>query len=436
MPITILDEERARKLELAKDPFIAARHAVLNSLSLYARHGPAVASTCYVWPSSICPVGCAHCNYASPKSLGRLVRPSIAAQPEAAMRVLNSMGLWKAVLSGGGEPMVEPDFCALFIAEVDSPNLEDIELITSAHFAAGPEQTRAQLEKLVAAWRSRGSSRKAATFTVRISLDWFHAERIGVGPAAMVISILGEEPFRDVGCYVRSVLLENDSTMIELAAELEGTLGPIVDYQQSLSLPDGREILIYYKNLIIDGRMSRRKLEELPVAMPRAAEAGVFGQRFTDDQGRQVPARVYNGPSVRHLDGLACLMEDNGYLKILDGSDPFRPARVDEFRSWADAIAFLYRDPLTVFLVDEGPDALAEVMSEGFPDSMSFSADSNQLYHLTDRLLATPKRQLYAMLRVLDIHERAGWVSGDRERVSEAWRLLEMPGMGADGAGT
>ncbi len=380
------------------------REEIIGGLPAYAEHGPVHASTCYVWPSSECPVGCGHCNYASPLSLNGLTRYSVARDPEPVLRVMNSMGLWKAVLSGGGEPMVEPEFCERFVNEVDSPVLEEIELITSAHFATDEAETRRRLRRLVEAWRTRSPHLARANLTVRISLDWFHAQRIGVEPAARVIQLLGEPEMRDVRCYIRSVLLGNDTTMADLSARLDGRLTELHDYQQEIVLPDGRSILVYHKNLIIEGRMNDRKLSRLPITVPTESQAGVFGQRFVNGSGKHVPARTYNGPEVRHLDGLACLIDDRGKVRILEGNDPNRCADVRDVQNWQEAVAHLYADPITVYLVDHGPQALAALMSDVFPDSAHMAADTNQLYHLTELLLATPERRLHAMLRVLETH--------------------------------
>lgn len=431
MPVPLLKREAERSLMLTA--FDRCRRRIIESLPPYAEHGPTVASTCYVWPSSECPVGCGHCNYASPVSLGGLARYSIARDPEPIMRVLNSMGLWKAVLSGGGEPMVEPEFCELFVNQVDSPDLSEIELITSAHFAADEEGAAIQLRRLVDAWRDRPADRAAAAFTIRISLDWFHAQRIGVEPAARLITMLGRDEFADVGCYVRSVLLAADDTIPRLCAHLGGQLTEIRDYQQELNLPDGRKILVYYKNLIVEGRMNQRKLSRLPIGLPGESDAAVFERRFMDANGRHVPARVYNGPQVRHLEGLACLVEDNGMVRILEGSDPSRSASVRDFADWPEAVRFLYADPLTVYLVDNGPHALAELMADAFPDSVRIAADTNQLYHLTELLLATPDRRLYATVKVLESHIAEGRVAADGSLLEDANALFDEHGIGAAG---
>jgi hypothetical protein len=365
-------------------------------------------------------------------SLAGLDRYSVARDPESVLRVMNSMGLWKAVLSGGGEPMVEPAFCERFVNEIDSPHLAEIELITSAHFAVGAEATEAAVRRLVAAWRSRRPELASASFSIRVSLDWFHAQRIGVEPAARVIQLLGADDLRDVSCYIRSVLLADDMTFEQLADQLGGRLTELRDYQQELLLPDGRAILIYYKNLIVDGRMNQRKFARLPVRLPVESRAEVFGQRFVDPQGKHIPARVYNGPQVRHLEGLACLIEDDGKARILEGNDPGRCVDVRTLANWEEGARFLYADPITVYLVDSGPVALAGLLADAFPEAARVAADTNQLYHLTELLLTTPERRLYATLRVLELHQAEARMQPGPEvdrLVDRGWGLLAGAGV-------
>lgn len=430
MPQSLYKQQATSGLPPIRAALDQCREDIIASLPAYTVHGPVHASTCYVWPSSECPVGCGHCNYASPMSLTRLTRYSVARDPAPVMRLMNGMGLWKAVLSGGGEPMVEPDFCELFVHEIDSPALEEIELITSAHFAEDDDETRRRVHSLVSAWRTRPARLATANFTVRISLDWFHAQRIGVEPAARVIRLLGEDDMRDVGCYVRSVLLDDDATIFKLAASLGGRVTALRDYQQEILLPDGRAILVYFKNLIVDGRMNHRKLARLPVSLPVQSRADVFGRRFEDARGKNVPARTYNGPTVRHLDGLACLIDDDGRVRILEGNDPHRCPNVRQTDDWGQAISYLYADPITVYLVDNGPQELATLLSDAFPEAVELAADTNQLYHLTELLLSTPEIRLYATLRALQIHLSEQRVSStDPKLIDRAWTMLAEQGV-------
>ena len=59
-----------------------------------------------------------------------------------------------------------------------------------------------------------------------------------------------------VDVYIRSVLIDGDRTIVDLAQKLGATLTGMVDFQQTLMLPGGLEIPVYYKNLIVDGRIA------------------------------------------------------------------------------------------------------------------------------------------------------------------------------------
>jgi hypothetical protein len=430
MPQSAFRQKVATESKLPhRDLLDICRDEIIDTLSPYSEHGPTHASTCYVWPSGECPVGCGHCNFASPMSLAPLTRYSVARDPAPVMRLMNSMGLWKAVLSGGGEPMLEPEFCELFVHEIDSPVLKEIELITSAYFAEDAVEAHKRIRSLVHAWKTRPAGLARAHFTIRISLDWFHAQRIGIEPAAQVIRMLGESDLRDIGCYIRSVLLEDDATIVQLAKSLGGHLSDIRDYQQTISLPDGRVIVVYFKNLILDGRMNQRKLARLPISLPTESRASVFGTRFHDERGRSIPARTYNGPEVRHLDGLACVIQDDGKVLILEGNDPNRCAHVRQTDDWAQAIKHLYADPLTVYLVDHGPSELARIIGDVFPEAVRLAEDTNQLYYITDILLSTPDRRLYATLRALEVHIAERRVTADTGVIERAWAMLAERGV-------
>lgn len=385
---------------------VSAREDLLAALPKYADPGPSFASTCYVWPTDDCSVGCAHCNFASPRSSRAVDRYRIADDADRTLELVNRMGLWKAVLSGGGEPMEEPAFCERFIADVDSARLAEIELITSAAFATSEADTARVLERLHSAWRTRGSDKAQAGFTVRLSVDWFHAKRLGIEPVARVLRALGDPTYADVGCYLRSVWLDNDSTITDLAHELGARLGTVEDYCQVMTLPDGRDVLVYYKNLILDGRMTSRRLQSLPVSVPEAAQAHVFGERFRSATGKQVPARVYNGPEVVQLDGLACVLEASGGIKILEGNHPHRFPSLRDTTSWAGALEYLYRDPLTVALVRDGPEGLVELVADRYPHVRDASVTTNQLYYLSDRILDDPVVALLATVRAVEEHVR------------------------------
>jgi hypothetical protein len=234
---------------------------------------------------------------------------------------VNQLQAWKVVLSGGGEPLLEPVMVERFIEHVTSERLEEIEVITSGFWGKTSGAALKMLTRLAHAYRRRQPS-SHAKFFLRLSVDWFHRQSMGLAPIEHILRLLDRPEFADVHCYIRSVLLLEDSTMDDLAAALGAHLGSLADYQQILTLPGGRQIPVYYKNLILDGRLSQQTLASFPVKPSPAASVEAFSARFRDATGRFIPGLTYGGPVVRHLDGVALDIEHDGSVRILEATAP------------------------------------------------------------------------------------------------------------------
>jgi hypothetical protein len=370
----------------------------------------------------VCPVCCAHCNFASPTRRGDKAANRVARHPARVIDFVNTLGSWKVVLSGGGEPMSEPDFVHQFIAEVRPLGLREIEIITSGMFGGGNDSGHA-VRELTRTFAGRPDAATLA-FKLRLSVDRFHADRIGLDPIVRIIETACR-PGLDtvVGVYIRSVLIEGDETIDRLAARLAATLTPLIDFQQQLILPNGTEIPVYYKNLIVDGRMSWKALQRSGLQPHPAALAPRFVQRFLDPSGRHVPARTYNGPTVKHLAGLALIVEHDGAVKILEGNAPDRVPSLFT-HNWDECLDYLYADPLTILLIEEGPLALAELLKEDVPGALSLLAQTNQLYYLADKLLADPMIRLAATGRTLHAQAGAGRMPLTEDRLADIDRRI------------
>ncbi len=415
MPESIFSTGRDVAIE-SDAALVAARELLIRGVSGLPHALPRTASSVWVWPSAYCPVGCGHCNYASPRPTRRLDRRTVIEDPAGLLAFISEMEPTQIVLSGGGEPMTEEDFCRYVIARADAPELKEIKLVTSGHFATSEAAARASINGLVDAWRARDESVSRIKLTLRVSLDWFHAERIGVEPAANIIRAMQRPELRDVGLAIRSIELDDDTTLSRLAAETGGLLRRSED-GWVLELDGGRPVKIRSGSLIFDGRMSRRKLERLPVRPPERPSTGSLAERVRAGGGHYVPAMAYETASGRMLEGLLCVVEDNGNVKILDGNAPDRTPTVFTHPTWRAARDHLYADPLSRFLVQEGPHALAELLDDAYPGSTEVGRSMNQLYYLVDPLLRTPARRLYATLRVIE----ALHLPVSRESVADGW---------------
>jgi len=378
-------------------------------------------STIYVWPTEFCRSGCAHCSFSSvpisqvhPAAPRRNTLRDTDLQLKA-MQLVKDAGVWKFVLSGGGEPMEEPEAVYNFVANVSSDRLEEIELITNGFWATDPSEAFLTLSRLRDYFVGRPSHAKE-TFKLRLSIDQFHRKALGLECLVNIVRLAELEEFDCIDVYLRSVKLSGDTSVPELAMRVGAQLTPEVDFQRYMVMPTGNRYLVYYKNLTFEGRLRGKRAQFLPEDYTSGAQ---FEKRLHDFQGRYIPARTYNGPEVRFLDGLALILEPDGAIKIVDGNSPDNVPNVRD-RTWTQALQDWYRDPITVFLLEHGPWDLAEVMRELDPSTVERLREDNQIYYLVDRLLLSPFHRLWATVRILRIHLYAHRVEVEPSVLAEA----------------
>lgn len=369
------------------------------------RERPKRASTVYVWPTSTCSIGCLHCNFASPRSSIRPNSRLVAERMIEVAAVVKEMDPWKVALSGGGEPMDEPEAVYAFLEHVASEHLAEVEIITGGHFGKNMESTHETLDQMVAAFQS--SRRRGITLSLRLSIDRFHVERIGYQPFLNIITAIDTGRYEPLKVYGRSVLVSDDDCLPTLAASLGATLRKVDDYVQMMVLPSGREVLLYSKNMIIDGRMTRARMRKNSWRLTPAGTVDTFIGRFLDAEGRHIPARTYNGAQVRMLSGLAMVIEHDGSLKILEGNAPDRIPNVFDM-SWNECLNYLFADPLTHFLLDFGPLDLDRLLDTDAPSPRSVLRSTNQLYYIVDQVLSHPRHRLQATEAAIRCYRERG----------------------------
>lgn len=402
------------------------RHQILHALHTYQHPGPSHVGAVYVSPTKFCHVGCDHCNFASlPMRAVPGSRDAFHTMPSQTrlLEFVNQLQAWKVVLSGGGEPLLEPAMVERFIEQVTSERLEEIEVVTSGFWGKTPAAAQKVLARLAHAYHRRAST-SHAKFFLRLSVDWFHRQSLGLAPIEEILRVLDRPDFADIHCYIRSVLLLDDSTMEDLATAVGAQLGPLADYQQLLTLPSGRQIPVYYKNLILDGRLSQQNLGLFPVKPSPVASANVFSDRFRDTAGRFIPGLTYGGPIVRHLDGVALDIEHDGSVRILEATAPDNVPSLYT-HDWPAAREMLYTDPLTIYLLEDGPEALAALMQDFHADTVRVAKSTNQLYFMVNKLLNTPDARLWATVNVLLLHRERGRYFFDDHLLQEAIQYLK-----------
>ncbi len=389
------------------DNYKRIREELIASLPNYENPGPDFAQTIYLWPTAVCPIGCDHCNFASPAVSKDPTRNLVAKNPERVLRFVSQTGCQKLFIAGGGEPMVEAGYVYDLIKRVETSSLKEIELITSAFFGKSIKKCEEVLDSLLKAIQDRGDD---VTLTLRLSVDLFHREKISLLPITHLLELIQLPKYSQIRVYIRSVLLENDLTIKDLATSLGASLVKVDDYLEKMELPNGREVIVYYKNLIIDGRMEWEKVEKLEYKPGEKNKASVFKSRFLNKDGKHIPARTYNGPVVEFLDGVALSLEHDCTVKILEGTSPDRILSLLDY-DFKECMEYMYKDPLTIFLIEEGPQRLAELVSEFDPKAVEITDNTNQLYYIADRILSTPLKRLVTTLKVLEYHLTTGRIS-------------------------
>lgn len=402
------------------------RQDILQELDPYPEWTNLPVGTVYISPTKWCPVGCEHCNFASLPARGaQRTRESFHSADAQArlLRFVNQLDAWKIVLSGGGEPLLEPALVERLIESAETARLEEIEVVTSGMWGKTPASALKVLTRLARAYRRRAHP-SAVKLVLRLSVDWFHRQAMGLTPILHILRLLDTPEFSDIDCYIRSVLLQNDTTIQALALAIQGELSPLIDYQQTLTLPGGRRILVYAKNLILDGRLNRQKLATLPVALPPASAISEFSRRLRGSTGRFIPGLTYSGPVVRHHWGLSLDILHDGGIRILETTAPDNvPSLYEE--DWPTARARLLADPLTIYLLEDGPEALAGLMQEIRPDALQLAQDTNQLYFIVEKLLNTADARLWATVQVLLLQRARGSSYFDDHLLREAIQYLQ-----------
>lgn len=299
--------------------------------------------TAFVWPTENCSVGCAHCNFASlPRRPG--VSGDRALEPTQLVAWLAGAGARRLTLCGGGEPLDEPDFCAAAIRCAQDAGLA-VAVYTGGRSLSDPRPP----EDYIRAWHGSGE------FWLRLSLDAFHADRLGVEVIADWITKCAELA-PDWRVTLRTLRVDGDRSVDDLAALLGATRrGP-----GRLDLPSGRTLVVERMAYIVDGRGSLGLLERRGLTLPAEDAARIVPwQRLagrTRHLGRVLSRRLTVGS--RHVD---LEIHADATVHVLE-SQPFdHRLRLTE-HSWAAMRDSYYRDPMVHAVAAGGLDLAAELL--------------------------------------------------------------------------
>jgi hypothetical protein len=318
---------------------IMVRRAILESIDPATQPLPERPRVAFVWPTNLCSIGCAHCNFAS-KRVGDPNKQRLASHPERLTKWLAAAGTRKVIICGGGEPLDEPEFITRTISACARLGLE-CALYTSGVSRRTPIAIAESIRQWREAWKPR--VRQEHRLGLRFSVDLFHEERIGLEPVLRWLEEL-ERLAPEWRVSIRGIRVEGDGSVERLAARLGAALRMVTNGSAWMVLPHGRRILVQRKGFIFDGRgrpslLARRGLEldgqDRPIVEELIEE---YGARAA--LGRPLSARLTL--TSRHIE---LEVHGDGVVHILESSAP--DCRLSLFdHTWESMKRTYYKDPI------------------------------------------------------------------------------------------
>lgn len=380
----------------SNDRHIEFRNEVLSMIDPLLQPLPSQPSVAFVWSTELCSIGCAHCSYSSPKK-GTEEQRLLAKFPKEIVNWLLDAGVKRFVVCGGGEPLDEPDFLLESITECAKAGL-DFEIYTSGVSFSKPNSIEQYIKNWINCWK--GKSRPTQRFNVRLSLDVFHEELIGLQPLVEWIYLLNQYA-PDWNVSIRSVRVEGDESVNRFAQLLNGSLEKKNNSSGFILLPSGQKIIVQWKGFVLEGRGQLKQLQRLNLKLPQQDMEIInpFLNKWNKKNELGRPLSLHHAVSFHRID---LEVHANCDVHILQ-------SQANDIRlkflthSWRQIKETYYRDPLLHCTVENGLSAIAKLISEcqaagvAAKDSIPFSIekiiDSKTLAWVTAKAVLTNSKQ-------------------------------------------
>ena len=178
------------------------------------------------------------------------------------------------VVCGGGEPLDEPEFCRELIALCGRSSM-NFGIYTSGRSLDRP----AEPEQYIREWKLHRGEHHKGEFHLRLSLDAFHADRIGTGVVAQWVAAV-ERAAPEWRLSLRALRVTGDDTVAELAELLGAHVSERAGSTARITLRGGTVIPVERMGFVLDGRGTAEVLNPTrpgPVRAGRIHAAAVVG---------------------------------------------------------------------------------------------------------------------------------------------------------------
>lgn len=334
------------------------RLKVLQQIDPLLQPLPAFPNTAFVWPTEMCSIGCSHCSYNSQKA-GKETGSFLKDYPEEISQWLYNSGVKKIVVCGGGEPLDEPEFLIRTIGECSRLGVE-FELYTSGVSVASPSSAKDYIKSWQNICFKNGNH---SSLGIRLSIDAFHNERIGLKPIVDWINqLIILSP--DWKISIRCLRVEGDNTIYYLSELLNAKVTKENPSKGWLEMPDGKRIPIIWKGFIFEGRGQFEQLNRLGLTIPQE-DILIVGDYLNDwkqkmELGRPLSQQLYYAISKRIIN---LEIRSNCNVHILNSQA--QDLRLNFLKySWPDIKEVYYRDPLLHTISDFGLMGIASLIEQ------------------------------------------------------------------------
>jgi len=353
---------------------------------------PSNPSVAFVWPTETCSIGCAHCSYNSKKQKDGKATP-VTLYPAELIKWLAGAGVKRFVACGGGEPLDEPHFVSEAIAKCAAHGL-DFEIYTSGVSFAKPFLVKDYIIGWQQQWKNK--TREGQRFNVRLSLDAFHEELIGLEPLVEWIEAIHSHT-PDWTVSIRSVRLEGDNSVNRLAEKLKGKLEKKNDSSGFILLPGGKKVMVQWKGFVFEGRGKFKQLERLGLKLNKEDEKVIAPYKDNWNKKNELgrPLSLHHAVSFHRID---LEIHANCEVHILQSQATDLRLKFTEY-SWEEIKNSYYRDPLLHCTIENGLEGIACLLAAykktaaapagTIPFSIEKITDPNMLSWVTAKAILT-----------------------------------------------
>lgn len=369
----------------------------LLQLPLAYRQAPIIRGAhFYVHLTGICDVACTHCMYSSDASTSRNGITHLDDEDvEMALRYVADSTPMKLTISGGGEPFLQLRRLLHIVRNAHAPY---VEAITAGNWARTGEHAAAVVQQLRDAIDANPAIQE---FVLRVSIDRFHVTAPNAVPWEAYSHIVSawRASGEKMSLGFRGLLIDGDETVERLAKQLGGALREVDSWNKQIELPSGVSLPVTLNVF----RFSGKGISYAEAFALKTLPMKTYYAPFEESSRRLVLGRAINDAIKGRyfpVEGLSITLDFDGSLYIFTGTAPDRRAHI-RTHSFAESVAWFYRDPITRVLLSDGLYWLCDTVALVDPELVDSTIAINDVCVVVDALLRDDVLRAFATVMAI-----------------------------------